>query len=78
MSTPTQRPHPAHLVPGVVVVEMGNQNGTTLIDMNDPAREDVRAPGETPPPRVKRKYKRRHLDKQRHEAHEDKGEPDDG
>lgn len=64
--------------PGTVVVVMGNQDGTTLIDMNNPAREDVRAPGETPPPRVKRKYTRRHQDKQRHEAHEDKGDDSDG
>jgi hypothetical protein len=62
-------------VPGTVVIQMGNQSGTTLISLDDPAREVTRAPGaesSDPPPRAKRKYQRRHLDKQRHEAHEDK------
>ena len=63
-------------VPGTTeVVLMGNQPGTTLIDLDHPARE-VRVPGaesSDPPPRVKRKYTRRHVDKQRHEAHKDKG-----
>lgn len=62
--------------PGSVdIVVMGNQDGTTLIDLDDPAREvRVRGAESTdPPPRVKRKYTRRHQDKQRHEAHKDKG-----
>lgn len=61
--------------PGVVVLDLGNQSGTTIVDMQNPGRETTRVPD--PPARVKRKYTRRHLDKQRHEAHQDK-EPSDG
>lgn len=52
---------------------MANQNPTTVVDMANPGREYTRVPGPPVPARVKRKYERRHLDKQRHEAHEDKG-----
>lgn len=63
--------------PGVVVLELGNQSGVTIVDMANPAREYDSAPDALPPARVKRKYTRRHLDKQRHEAHEDKHEEED-
>lgn len=57
--------------PGVVILTPGAQaSDTTIVDMANPGREYDRVPDA--PARAKRKYTRRHLDKQRHEAHEDK------
>lgn len=60
-------------VPGTVILTLGNQSGVTIVDMANPGRE-YGAPDAPAPARVKRKYTRRHFDKQRHEAHEDKQE----
>lgn len=65
MSTPTQ--------PGTVIVQMGNQPHETLINLDDPARVVTRAP-EKP----RRKQRRTHMDKQRHQAHADKDGDQDG
>lgn len=63
--------------PGIVTYAMGNQSGVTIVDMDNPAREGASG-SSTPPPRAKRKYVRRHLDKQLHEEHSDKELDSDG
>ncbi len=66
--------------PGTTVISLGAASGVTIVDMDHPEREYDAPGGEKPAaPRVKRKYTRRHQDKQRHEAHQDKHEePSDG